>query len=361
MNVDRTKNPTSKVPATDKLGRSPHDLRISVTDRCNFRCGYCLPRDKVDASAFLPRAEILDFEEIVRVSRQFVALGTQKLRLTGGEPLLRRHLPQLVELLAALDVELALTTNGVLLPKLARDLRNAGLDRITVSLDALDEDCFQKTCDAPGYTPRDVLLGIEAAQAAGFEQIKINCVVRRGENEHQILPLVRHFSGQGVTLRFIEYMDVGTLNDWDPKRVVSKDEILNVLSGEGELVRLEKAAPGEVAVRYAGKHGEIGVIASVTEPFCVSCCRARLSADGKVYSCLFAQSGLDLKALLRGGISDIKLKQEIGAFWSQRSDRYSELRNEQLVSSSSLVEKADLGRVHLPTLRNRVEMSYIGG
>lgn len=360
MYLDSSAPTDAKGTAIDLLGRAPRDLRISVTDRCNFRCGYCLPRDKIDASAFLPRAEILDFEEIVRLSRQFVALGTQKIRLTGGEPLLRRKLPQLVEQLASLNVELALTTNGVLLPKLARDLRQAGLDRITVSLDALDDECFQQSCDAPGFTPADVLLGIEAACEAGFERIKINCVVRRGQNEQQILPLVRHFSGRDVVLRFIEYMDVGTLNDWDPSRVFSKDEIVSVLESEGELVRLEKTTPGEVALRYAGKHGEIGIIASVTEPFCSSCCRARLSADGKIYSCLFAQSGLDLKARLRAGHSDFEIEQAIREFWSGRSDRYSEVRRERFMSRDAQ-QGDDQKRVHLPTLRSRVEMSYIGG
>lgn len=349
-----------KQPLLDLLGRAPWDLRISVTDRCNFRCGYCLPRDKVDPKAFLPRAEVLTFEEITRVARLFVGLGTRKIRITGGEPLLRRDLAQLVRQLSELGVELAMTTNGVLLVEHAQTLREAGLHRVTVSLDALDEHTFQTTCDAPGFSVAHVLAGITAAKNAGFDAIKVNCVVRRGENDHQIVPLAQHFAPLHIPVRFIEYMDVGTLNDWDEQAVVSKEEILARLAEHGALRQLPAHTPGEVAVRYAGSQGEVGVIPSVSEPFCGTCCRARLSADGKVYGCLFARSGLDLKSLLRTGASDEQLTQALSGFWSARSDRYSEERQE-LRKSEAKTTRSSAGRVHLPTLGDRIEMSYIGG
>lgn len=343
-----------RIPWTDRLGRQPRDLRISVTDRCNFRCSYCMPRDKVARGAFLQRSQITDFEEITRVASSLVQGGVQKIRITGGEPLLRRELPRLVEMLAKLDVELALTTNGVLLPEHAVDLKNAGLDRVTVSLDALDEELFQKACDAPAHTAKDVLAGIAAAEAAGFGSIKINCVVRRGINEGEIVPLVRHFAGSGHIVRFIEFMDVGTRNAWDMSQVVTKEEICALLSGVSELRPVERASAGDVAERYsfADGQGEVGVIASVSSPFCGDCCRLRLSADGKLYTCLFADSGHDVLGPLRAGASDEQLSERIASVWQARADRYSELRG-------APSQPGD--RVHLPMNRERVEMSYIGG
>lgn len=323
----------------DRFARPLFDLRVSVTDRCNFRCTYCMPRERTDSASFLPRSEILSFEEIERVARLFVGLGVRKIRLTGGEPLLRKELPRLVSALTSLGVELALTTNGVLLPGVARELRAAGLSRLTVSLDALDEGVFQKVCDAPAFSPRDVLLGISAAEEAGFESIKINCAVRRGENESQIVPLARHFLGTNHIVRFIEFMDVGTRNGWQPSEVVSAAEIVSTLSTLEELVPLPSQYRGEVARRFAFRSGkgEVGVIASVTEPFCGDCTRARLSSDGKLYPCLFSGAGLDLRSLLRSGAPDQELSGEIVAWWRGRADRYSQLRSQ--------TEKAD-GSVH---------------
>ena len=358
--LSSTTEPAGAVGAiVDVLGRALTDLRISVTDRCNFRCGYCMPRERIDSSSFLPRSEVLGFEEIVRVARLFVGLGTRKLRITGGEPLLRRDLSVLVEMLSELGMEMALTTNGVLLPKQAQALKLAGLDRITVSLDALDPLVFQRSSDAPGFSPRDVLAGIDAAQAAGLFPLKVNCVVRRGLNEDQILPLVRHFAGQNVIVRFIEYMDVGTKNGWDRSGVVTKAEILDILSSDGPYESLAAQNPSDVADRFLGPHGEVGIIASVSEPFCGDCSRARLSADGRVYGCLFARSGLDLKTMMRADHSDEDLVRSITRFWRQRSDRYSERR--KIEGRDHPGEKTAPGSVHLPTLGARIEMSYIGG
>ncbi len=289
----------------------------------------------------------------------FRSLGTRKLRLTGGEPLLRRGLDELIGQLSELELEMALTTNGVLLPKCAESLRRAGLNRLTVSLDALDSDAFQKACDAPGYGPSDVLSGIEAAQAAGFGTIKVNCVVRRGFNEGQVLALARHFSDQNVVVRFIEYMDVGTRNGWSPGGVVSKGEILALLAQDGAIEALPPRHPGEVARRYRGPHGEFGIIASVSEPFCGDCCRVRLSADGSLYTCLFAHQGTSLMGLLRGGASDADIKARIAQLWRARDDRYSELRGAGIAESTTAAREAE-SKVHLPTV-GRVEMSYIGG
>lgn len=337
---------------TDRLGRELGDLRISVTDRCNFRCGYCLPRDKTESRSFLPRSALLDFEEITRIAGIFVSGGVKKLRLTGGEPLLRKELPTLVAMLRPLGAELALTTNGVLLPKLAQPLKDAGLHRLTVSLDALDPEIFQRTCDAPGFSPQDVLAGIEAAERAGFESIKINCVVRRGLNDEQPLVMARHFRGSGHPLRFIEFMDVGTRNGWEVSEVVSEAEIIQKLVKIGSLTALAPRTAAEVARRFvfSGTEDEVGFISSVTKPFCGECSRARLSADGTLYSCLFATEGKSLRGPLRDGATDDELRNLLMNWWGLREDRYSQQR----------VERRDEERVHLP-IAGRVEMSYIGG
>ncbi len=344
-----------EAPLHDRSGRPLRDLRISVTDRCNFRCRYCMPRERFGSNfPFLRRQDILSFEEIVRLSRLFVARGVTKLRLTGGEPLLRKDLPRLVEMLGRLGAELALTTNGALLARHARALASAGLDRVTVSLDALDEAVFQRMSDAPRFHVTDVLAGIEAARIAGLGPIKVNCVVRRGVNEDQIEPLVRHFRGSGCTVRFIEFMDVGSTNGWRLDEVASGREILRRLSALAELEPLQPTTPGEVARRYRFADGgdEIGVITSVTEPFCGACSRARLSANGQLYTCLFATQGTDLLGPLRAGESDAQLDARITTVWRAREDRYSEQRAEA-------VGPRDPRR--LPTVQSRVEMSYIGG
>lgn len=343
------------VPITDRLGRPLSDLRISVTDRCNFRCTYCMPREKVDGETFLGRSELLTFEEITRIARVFVSLGVRKIRLTGGEPLLRRELWRLVEMLRALDVDLALTTNGVLLPRLAAQLRDAGLQRVTVSLDALDAGVFQKICDAPGFGPEDVLRGIEAAEAAGFTSIKINCAVRRGENEDQVEPIARHFATSPHVVRFIEFMDVGTRNGWDPRQVVSATEIRALLSRVDGLEPLPPNYRGEVAQRFRYLHGagEVGIIASVSQPFCGDCTRARMSADGSLYRCLFAHSGYDVRAPIRSGASTDELERMVSAWWGARVDRYSERR--------AISGPAQRDGRRLPVLQSKIEMSFIGG
>jgi cyclic pyranopterin phosphate synthase len=331
----------------DTRGRPLHDLRISVTDRCNFRCVYCMPRAVFGRDhAFLPRAELLTFEEIEQLVRIFTGLGVEKVRLTGGEPLVRRELPSLVAMLAAIPGvrDLTLTTNGVLLPEHASELKAAGLHRVTVSLDADDDPTFMRMNDA-GVPVSRVLAGIEAAEAAGLGPIKLNMVVKRGWNEHAVLPMARRFRGTGRILRFIEYMDVGHSNSWRLDEVISADEILRTLSAEFLLEPMAPTNPGEVAerYRYADGSGEIGIIASVSRPFCGGCNRARLSADGQLYTCLFATTGHDLRGLLRGGASDADLEATIRGIWEVRDDRYSELRSEETVN--------------LP----KVEMSYIGG
>jgi cyclic pyranopterin phosphate synthase len=340
----------------DGLGRPLRDLRISVTDRCNFRCSYCMPKEVFDKHHdFLPHAELLSFEEITRLTRVFVAHGVEKIRLTGGEPLLRRHLDALIEMLSALrtpagePLDLTLTTNGSLLKKKAQALKAAGLQRLTVSLDGLDDAVFQRMNDV-GFPVAEVLGGIEAALAAGLAPIKVNMVVKRGVNEDQILPMARHFRahyGGAVTLRFIEYMDVGATNGWRMDEVLPSAELLARLGREFELRPLSPAAAGETAERwaYADGRGEIGLISSVTQAFCGDCNRARLSTEGRLYTCLFAHRGHDLRALLRGGADDLALAGAIGAVWGQRSDRYSQLR----ASSSA------------PAGERRVEMHYIGG
>ena len=340
---------------SDSLGRPIHDLRISVTDRCNFRCTYCMPREVYGRDyAFLPRSELLTFEEIDRLARLFVALGVRKIRLTGGEPLLRRELPKLVTMLAKIsDVDdITLTTNGSLLARQAHALADAGLKRISVSLDSLDEQTFARMNDV-GFPVSSVLAGIDAAQAAGLAPIKVNMVVRRGLNEQDVVPMARFFRERGQILRFIEYMDVGHTNGWRLDDVVPAREIVAAIDAEMPLVALPSTYPGEVADRWAYRDGsgEVGVIASVTQPFCRDCTRARLTADGQLYTCLFAAAGHDLCAPLRAGATDDELTRAISSVWEQRSDRYSELRS--LATTRSLpVISVD---------PNRVEMSRIGG
>jgi cyclic pyranopterin phosphate synthase len=329
----------------DTFGRPVRDLRISVTDRCNFRCVYCMPKEVFGRDyRFLPRRELLTFEEIERVARAFVGLGVHKLRLTGGEPLLRRELEVLVERLAALgEVDLALTTNGSALAQKAQALADAGLDRVTVSLDSLDDEVFRAMNDVDFPVAR-VLAGIDAAAEAGLP-VKVNVVVKRGLNEGSVLDIARRFRGTGHTVRFIEYMDVGATNGWRLDDVVPAAEIVRTIGGELPLEPVEAGYRGEVAQRYRYRDGagEIGVVASVTQPFCGDCTRMRLSADGKLYTCLFAVRGHDLRATLRGGATDAELDASIRAIWERRADRYSELRTEETRG-----------------LR-KVEMSYIGG
>ena len=358
--------PSQPIPASgllgDALGRPLRDLRISVTDRCNFRCSYCMPKEVFDKDyQYLPHSALLTFEEITRVAQQFVAHGVQKIRLTGGEPLLRKNLEILIAQLAALrttegqPLDLTLTTNGSLLRKKARLLKSAGLQRVTVSLDGLDDAVFRRMNDVD-FPVAEVLDGIAAARDAGLGPIKVNMVVKRGTNEHEILPMARHFRGSGVTLRFIEYMDVGATNGWRMDEVLPSAEVVRRIHAELPLVQLEPSAPGETAERwgYAGADGrydpalgEIGVISSVTQAFCGDCNRARLSTEGKLYLCLFATQGHDLRGLIRGGASDEDLASAIGHIWQQRDDRYSELRGSMA---------PDLG-----SGARRVEMSYIGG
>ena len=339
----------------DRLGRPMHDLRISVTDRCNFRCTYCMPREVYGRDyAFLPRAELLTFEEIARLALLFTEHGVRKIRLTGGEPLLRRDLPALVRMLAALPgiEDITLTTNGALLARNAGALADAGLDRVSVSLDSLDDATFARMNDV-GFPVGAVLEGIAAAQAAGLTPIKVNMVVRRGINEADVLPMARFFRARGHILRLIEYMDVGHTNGWRMDDVVPAAEIIARIDADMALVALAPHYPGEVAHRWAYRDGggEVGVIASVTQPFCGDCTRARLTADGQLYTCLFASAGHDLRALLRSGSTDAELSAAIAAVWRARDDRYSELRTQATIS----------GR-ELPLIDpQRVEMSRIGG
>jgi len=330
----------------DALGRPLRDLRISVTDRCNFRCVYCMPKEVFGRDyAFLPRAELLSFEEIERLARIFVRHGVEKIRLTGGEPLVRRDLELLVAMLARIDgLDLTLTTNGSLLPHKAQALADAGLGRITVSLDSLDDEVFRAMNDVDFPVER-VLAGIEAAAAAGLTPVKVNMVVRRGLNEDSVLPMARYFRESGHILRFVEYMDVGHTNGWRLDDVVPAAELVAAIRAELPLEPVEPAYRGEVARRwrYRDGGGEIGLIASVTQPFCGDCTRARVSADGKLYTCLFALRGHDLRAVLRSGASDDELSRAISDVWRVREDRYSELRT---------AETADIPKV---------EMSYIGG
>ena len=358
--------PAHPVQATgllgDTLGRPLRDLRISVTDRCNFRCNYCMPKEVFDKDyPYLPHSALLSFEEITRLARQFIAHGVQKIRLTGGEPLLRKNIEVLIGQLAALrtldgsPLDITLTTNGSLLTRKARALRDAGLRRVTVSLDGLDDAVFRRMNDVD-FPVADVLEGIDAARAAGLGPVKVNMVVKRGTNEHEILPMARHFRETGIVLRYIEYMDVGATNGWRMDEVLPSAEVVRRIHAELPLVQLDPSAPGETAERWGyagadGRHepalGEIGVISSVTQAFCRDCNRARLSTEGRLYLCLFAGNGYDLRSLLRGGASDNDLASAIGAIWQARDDRYSELR-------ASLPPDAGVGA-------RRVEMSYIGG
>lgn len=351
----------------DARGRTLSDLRISVTDRCNFRCRYCMPKEIFDAKHnYLPHSALLNFEEITRLARAFISHGVRKIRLTGGEPLLRKNLEALVAQLAALrtvdgrELDLTLTTNGSLLARKARQLRDAGLKRVTVSLDGLDDLVFRKMNDVD-FPVADVLRGIDAAKEVGLSPIKINMVVKRGTNDHEIVPMARHFRGSGMALRFIEYMDVGASNGWRMDEVLPGGDVLNLLRSEMRLVALEPSSVGETAQRWGyadqyGRHdpalGEIGLINSVTHAFCGDCNRARLSTEGKLFTCLFAtDGGDDLRSLLRGSptqppATDAVIAQAIRYLWEQRGDRYSELR----ASSSGRTPKT-----------KRVEMSYIGG
>jgi GTP 3',8-cyclase len=322
----------------DLLGRPLHDLRISVTDRCNFRCTYCMPKEIFGPDfAFLPKSEVLSFEEIERVARAFVELGVEKLRITGGEPLVRRDLPVLIGMLGALrrpdggDLDLTLTTNGSALRRLAPALRDAGLQRVTVSLDSLDDAVFS-AMNGVEFPVAKVLDGIASAQEAGLAPVKVNMVVRRGLNETSILPMARWARAEGVTLRFIEYMDVGHTNGWRLDEVVPADEIVAAIDAEMPLERLPERYRGEVAGRWryvgATDEAEVGVIASVSQPFCGDCTRARLSADGKLYTCLFSAVGHDLRAVVRSDATDDDVREAIARVWRVRDDRYSELRTE---------------------------------
>ena len=337
----------------DRLGRRLHDLRISVTDRCNFRCTYCMPREVFGRDyAFLPRAEILTFEEITRLARLFVRNGVSKLRITGGEPLVRKDLPDLVRQLATIGGvgDLALTTNGALLASQAAALREAGLRRVTVSLDSLDDTVFG-AMNGVSFPVARVLQGIRAAQQVGLAPVKVNAVVKRGLNESSVLPLARYARDHGLTLRLIEFMDVGQSNGWRLEDVVPAAELVEMIDAEFPLVPEPPGYPGEVATRwrYRDGAGEIGVIASVTQPFCGACTRARLSAKGELFTCLFATSGTDLRALVRGGASDDEIEAAIADRWRRRGDRYSELRSAE---TAGLAATAGL---------RRVEMFAIGG
>jgi len=331
----------------DLQGRVLTDLRISVVDRCNFRCPYCMPEDEYPRDhQFLSKAERLRFEEIERLAHIFVGLGVRKLRLTGGEPLLRRDLPELVRQLAAIPgvADLAMTTNGSLLADKVEGLRAAGLKRITLSLDTLDAKTFGVMSGGRGEVAT-VLAAIAAAERAGFGPLKINAVVMRGVNDGQVVDLVDHFRGSGHIVRFIEYMDVGTCNDWQRELVVPSAELRARIAERWPLVALEPNYGGEVARRYAfaDGQGEIGFISSVTEPFCGDCSRARLSADGRLYTCLFAQSGHDLRGPMRAGASDADLAGLIGAVWNARDDRYSEMRSEERSKGRERVEMYEIG------------------
>ena len=347
---------------SDTRGRALRDLRISVTDRCNFRCNYCMPKEIFDKDyAYLKHTDLLTFEEITQLTRVFVAQGVQKIRLTGGEPLLRKNLEQLVAQLAALRtpedqaLDLTLTTNGSLLARKAQALKDAGLKRVTVSLDGLDDAVFRRMNDV-NFPVADVLEGIEAARAAGLGPIKINMVVKRGTNEQEILPMARYFKGSGMVLRFIEYMDVGATNGWRMNEVMPSSEVVQLIQSELPLVQLEPSNLGETAERWGyadaqGRHdqaaGEIGVISSVTQAFCGDCNRARLSTEGQLYLCLFAAKGYDLRSLIRGAATEEDLASAISHIWQGRSDNYSEQRSSMPFDEGAPVK--------------RIEMSYIGG
>jgi GTP 3',8-cyclase len=341
---------------SDSLARPLRDLRISVTDRCNFRCVYCMPKEVFDKDyAFLPHSALLSFEEITRVASLFVAHGVEKIRLTGGEPLLRKNLENLVAMLRALktpdgrELDLTLTTNGSLLARKAQALKDAGLNRVTVSLDALDDAVFKRMNDVD-FSVSDVLHGIEAAHRVGLGPVKVNMVVKGGMNDQEIVPMARHFKGSPTILRFIEYMDVGASNGWKMDEVIPSAEVVRRISEVMPLQPVDPNYSGETAARW--RHvdggGEVGMISSVTQAFCHDCTRARLSTEGKLYTCLFATSGHDLRALLRAGHSDQEISSAVAQVWRARADRYSELRTS---STEGLTQGP----------RKKVEMSYIGG
>ncbi|MBF6615381.1 MAG: GTP 3',8-cyclase MoaA [Candidimonas sp.] len=338
-------------PAKDTRGRPLHDLRISVTDRCNFRCTYCMPREVFDANySFMPHSALLSFEEITRVAGVAAQLGVRKLRLTGGEPLLRKNIETLIAMLAQLrtpdgmPLDITLTTNGTLLAKKARALKEAGLSRVTVSLDSLDDALFARMSDSQ-VSPATVLHGIEAAAEAGLAPVKVNMVVRKGLNDQQIIPMARRFRHSGHVLRFIEFMDVGSTNGWNMDEVITGAEILQRIHAEFPVVSLQADYRGEVAARwrYEDGGGEVGVITSVSQPFCGDCTRARLSPEGRLFLCLFATQGHDLRGLIRSGASDQDIAARMAGIWSVRDDNYSEIRGRATVA------------------RKKIEMSYIGG
>jgi cyclic pyranopterin phosphate synthase len=344
-------NEVAKTQTTDTLDRPIRDLRVSVTDRCNFRCIYCMPREIFGPGyKFVPRNDLLKLEEISRITRLFAGHGVRKVRITGGEPMIRRNLEHLIEMLRDIDgvTDISMTTNASMLTlKRAESLRAAGLNRINISLDAIDEKTFQRVNDVD-FPVAKVLEGIDNAHAAGFDAVKVNAVIRRGYNEHSILPLAQHFHGTGTVLRFIEFMDVGTTNKWNLEEVIPAAELVEIIGKELPIESLQPNYSGEVAKRwrYSDGGGEVGFITSVTQSFCGDCSRARLSAVGKVYTCLFAATGQDLRGMLRAGASDEELSRLIGRIWSQREDRYSELRGQIPVTAETLP---------------RVEMSHIGG
>jgi cyclic pyranopterin phosphate synthase len=364
MNTHSKKSQKSDpLDLADKFGRPLRDLRISVTDRCNFRCTYCMPAEIFgERYEFLPKPQVLTFEEIERLARIFVWLGVDKLRITGGEPLVRAQLPALIEKLAAIEgvKDIALTTNGFLLAKMAADLKSAGLNRVTISLDSLDDETVKKMSGRP-YGPERTLEGIDEAERVGLGPIKIDAVVQRGVNDHTLVETARHFKGTGHIVRFIEFMDVGNRNGWKLDQVVTAKEIIEVIGKEFPLEPLDPNYRGEVATRYryADGSGEIGVIASVSMPFCGDCTRARLTTDGRLVTCLFASGGTDLKSLLRGGgASDEELTAAVSSVWSRRTDRYSELRESNTDwSGSDEGEDGSGGKKR----RKKIEMYQVGG
>ena len=350
--MSQTADPYVSKSVTDKFGRRVRDLRISVTDRCNFRCPYCMPAEVYgEKYEFLPRPHILSFEEIERLTRLFVRIGVSKVRITGGEPLVRANLTDLVSKLCVIDGinDVALTTNGYLLENNAQQLKDAGLNRLTVSLDSIDPDVF-KEMSGRTQGPTNTLAGIKTAASLGFKQIKINVVVQRGVNEHTLVDTARYFKGTGAIVRFIEFMDVGTKNGWELSQVFTSDEFIQAINTEFPLEPIEPNYKGEVAsrYRYVDGSGEIGVISSVSKPFCGDCTRARLSTDGKLITCLFASGGTDLKTPMRSGATDAELAAIINKVWTGRNDRYSELRS----NDTEFENDSD---------DSKVEMYYIGG
>lgn len=332
---------------TDKFGRPMHDLRISVTDRCNFRCRYCMPKEIFGRDfAFMPKEQLLSFEEIERLARIFISQGVKKIRLTGGEPLLRKDLHLLINRLVHIDglEDIGLTTNGVLLEKHAQKLKDAGLKRVNVSLDALKDEIFKSINDS-GVSTKHILKAIHKAKEIGLE-VKVNMVVKKGMNEQEVIPMARYFKEHEIPLRYIEFMDVGETNGWDMKKVVTKKEIFHTLLNHFELEPIDPSYIGEVAkrYRYKGTKAEVGFITSVSESFCSTCTRARLSADGKIFTCLFASGGFDMKQMLRSGKSDEEILEVIQKIWENRTDRYSDERTVQTAKN-----------------RKKIEMSYIGG